>query len=156
MRRRFENHPVPPTSPGRNVLGLGTAAEYAHSFGMENIWARVQMLGAELRRQLSEIPGVTVRDKGVVKGGLVTFTMEGVQVTAVQQYLRQQKIHVTTSTTRSTRLDMEDRNLTELIRASVHYYNTEEEIGRFCEVIRALQTQSEMKTKLQQLTPPKK
>ena len=150
--RRFENW----EKAWANVLGMGAAAAYANSFGMENIWARVQMLGAELRRQLSEIPGVTVRDKGVVQGGLVTFTMEGVRITAVQQYLRQQKIHITTSTTRSTRLDMEDRNLTELIRASVHYYNTVEEIGRFCEVIRALQTQSEMKTKLQQLTPPKK
>ena len=150
--RRFENW----EKAWANMLGLGTAAAYANSFGMDAIWARVQMLGAELRRQLSDIPGVMVQDKGVVQGGLVTFTMEGVRTTAVQQYLRQQKIHVTTSTTRSTRLDMEDRGLTELIRASVHYYNTEEEIGRFCEIIRALQTESGMMAKLQKLVVPKK
>ena len=150
--RRFENW----EKAWANVLGLGTAAAYANSFGMDATWARVQMLGAELRRQLSDIPGVMVQDKGVVQGGLVTFTMEGVRTTAVQQYLRQQKIHVTTSTTRSTRLDMEDRGLTELIRASVHYYNTEEEIGRFCEIIRALQTESGMMAKLQKLVVPKK
>ena len=38
---------------------------------------------------------------------------------------------MTTSTVRSTRLDMEARGLSELVRASVHYYNTEAELDRF-------------------------
>ena len=29
-----------------------------------------------------------------------------------------------------TRLDMEDRALSEVVRASVHYYNTEDEVSR--------------------------
>jgi selenocysteine lyase/cysteine desulfurase len=32
----------------------------------------------------------------------------------------------------STRIDMEDRGLSELVRASVHYYNSEDEVDRFC------------------------
>ena len=150
--RRFENW----EKAWANVLGMGTAVAYANSFGMDNIWARVQALGSELRRQLRQIPGVIVRDKGEVQGGLVTFTMAGVQATAVQQFLRQQKIHVTTSTTRSTRLDMEDRNLTELLRASIHYYNTEEEIGRFCDIISSLMRQNEMRAKLKEFAPLQK
>ncbi len=33
------------------------------------------------------------------------------------------------------RLDFEERGLDEVARASVHYYNTEEEVHRFCKVV---------------------
>jgi selenocysteine lyase/cysteine desulfurase len=135
--RRFENW----EKAWANVLGMATAVSYANSFGMDNIWARVQQLATSLRQQLRQIPGVTVRDKGAVQGGIVTFTIEGVNLKAVQQYLRQQQINVTTSTTFSTRLDMEDRQLTEVLRASIHYFNTDEEIGRFCKAIGDFLTQ---------------
>jgi selenocysteine lyase/cysteine desulfurase len=135
--RRFENW----EKAWANVLGMGTAVSYANSFGMDNIWARVQQLATSLRQQLRQIPGVTVRDKGAVQGGIVTFTIDGANLKAVQQYLRQQQINVTTSTTFSTRLDMEDRQLTEVLRASIHYFNTDEEIGRFCEAIGDFLTQ---------------
>jgi cysteine desulfurase/selenocysteine lyase len=43
------------------------------------------------------------------------------------------KINITHSTLFSTRLDMEKRHLNAVVRASLHYYNTEQEIDRFIE-----------------------
>jgi selenocysteine lyase/cysteine desulfurase len=126
---------------------MGTAVAYANSFGIDNIWARVQQLASSLRHSLRQIPGVTVRDKGAVQGGIVTFTVDGVGATAVQQVLRQQQINAKTSTVRSTRLDMEDRQLDEVVRASIHYFNTEEEIGRFCAAIDHLSKQKDIHAK---------
>ncbi len=45
---------------------------------------------------------------------------------------------MTVSTVASTRLDMERRGLDSVVRASVHYYNTEEEVGRFCEAVASI------------------
>ncbi|MCB9150476.1 MAG: aminotransferase class V-fold PLP-dependent enzyme, partial [Caldilineaceae bacterium] len=69
--------------------------------------------------------------------GIVTFAINGRQPEEIRQTLRAQNINVSHSTVFSTRHDMEARQLAELVRASVHYYNTEAEIDRFCEAIKA-------------------
>ncbi len=134
--RRFENWE-------RNVagiIGLGTAVSYALSWDINKTWARLQNLAAHLRDQLGRIPGVTVHDKGLVQGGIVTFTKEGATANAIKEILRQQSINVSTSTVFSTRLDMEARNLPDLVRASVHYYNDQSEIDRLCAVVEQIKT----------------
>jgi selenocysteine lyase/cysteine desulfurase len=49
--------------------------------------------------------------------------------------MAQQKINVSVSTAESTRLDMDQRGLRDVVRASVHYYNSESEIERFSEAL---------------------
>lgn len=132
--RRFESW----ESSLANKIGLGVAIEYAQTWGIEAIWTRLQGLAQTLREGLKQIPGVTVQDIGQVQGGIITFTVDGMGVTAVKQALAQQKINVSTSTQFSTRLDMEARGLTELVRASVHYYNSEAEVAEFIEAINQL------------------
>jgi len=53
----------------------------------------------------------------------------------VQEALAHQANNVTTSTVDSTRFDMEARGLTEIVRASVHYYNDEAEVDRFLRAV---------------------
>jgi cysteine desulfurase/selenocysteine lyase len=117
-------------------LGLGVAIEYALALGLKNIERRVQELGALLRERLGEVKGVTVQDLGRVRSGIVTFTCEGRGAGEVMQRLKEQGIAVRVSERSSTRIDMERRGLEELVRASVHYYNTEEEIDRLCQAVR--------------------
>jgi cysteine desulfurase / selenocysteine lyase len=120
-------------------LGFGVAIEYALALGLEWIERRVQALAALLRERLAEVKGVTVRDLGRVRSGIVTFTYEPHSASEVMQWLRANGIAVRIIERSSTRIDMEHRGLNELVRASVHYYNTEAELERLCDVLRAIE-----------------
>ena len=50
--------------------------------------------------------------------------------------MRGQGINVRVVPVSGARIDMEQRGLPELIRASAHYYNTGEELARFTQAIR--------------------
>jgi selenocysteine lyase/cysteine desulfurase len=122
-------------------LGLGVAIEYALALGLKRIEGRVQHLAALLRDQLAEVKGVTVRDLGRVRSGIVTFTCDRHSPGEVMQRLKAKGIAVRTIELASARIDMEQRGLDELVRASVHYYNTEAEIEQLCAALRAISTE---------------
>ena len=116
-------------------LGLGRAIDYALSQGLDDIWARVRALGESLRAQLAAIPGVTVHDLGEIKCGIVTFTLVGWGADRVRAEMATRGVNVDVSEVADTRLDLESRGLDRMIRASVHYFNTEQELARFCALI---------------------
>lgn len=116
-------------------VGLGVAARYALDLGLDEIEARVKALAAELRSALAGVKGVVVEDIGKEKCGIVSLVVEGREASAVKQALGRQKIHVSVSGASSTLLDMNARGLGEVVRASVHYYNTGEEVERFAAAV---------------------
>ena len=132
--RRFENWE---TSYALR-LGLSAAIDYATGFGLEAIYARVQALADGFRQQLAGIPGVTVRDLGRERCGIVTFTLDGNPAEDVKAALAAVGINVSTTTVNGTRVDMEQRGLTSMTRASVHYYNSEDEVTRAVAAVEAL------------------
>jgi len=132
--RRFENWETNVAAK----LGLAAAVDYALEWGLEEIYARVRTLADSLREELARIPGIVVRDLGAERCGIVTFTVEGKPADEIKERLARQAINVTASTASSTRFDMEARGLDALVRASVHYYNSEAELERFLAAIRAL------------------
>jgi selenocysteine lyase/cysteine desulfurase len=103
-------------------LGLIAAFRYALDLGMDDIAAAVQDRAEHLRHGLAEVPGVTVHDLGAQRCGLVTFSVAGVPAAEVRDGLRAKNITVTVSTVSSTRYDMTRRGLTEVVRASPHYF----------------------------------
>jgi selenocysteine lyase/cysteine desulfurase len=129
--RRFETYET--FVAGR--LGLAAAAEYAMAVGQEWAWERVRGLAHLLRQGLREI-GAEVHDLGSVQGAIVTFTLPGSDPNEVADQLREQGINLWTCTANSARLDMEARGLSQVLRASPHYYNHESEIERLLETLK--------------------
>lgn len=114
------------------VIGLGVAIDYALSWGLDAIWERIAALAEDLRARLGALPDVTVHDLGRERCGIVSFSVQDREPDAIRRALAERRINLSTSTRSSTLLDMDDRGLTEVLRASVHYYNSEEEVERFC------------------------
>jgi selenocysteine lyase/cysteine desulfurase len=112
------------------LLGLGAAVDYALSWGLPAIEERVSALAAHLRAELRQLGGVTVYDQGARQCGIVTFSVAGASTAEVKQRLAESKINVSTVSRVSAQYDFTGRDLPDLVRASVHYYNTEDEIRR--------------------------
>ena len=132
--RRFENWE-------RYFAGqaaLGQAVDYAMELGLEAIERRVVDLAACLREGLQETGVLELTDQGVKKSGLVTFQHQRLDAEQVKALVSKQSINVSTSSGSGMKLSYLERGLDGLVRASVHYYNTAEEIKKFITAVRSL------------------
>jgi selenocysteine lyase/cysteine desulfurase len=111
-------------------LGLGVAIDYALALGIDAIGERARALAGGLRAALRSIPGVTVHDLGPDPAAIVTFSVRGMAAEEVKQALADARVNVTISDPASTLLDATARSLPNIVRASPHYYNTDEEVDQ--------------------------
>ena len=121
-----------------SLVGLGAAVDYALDLGLTEIEQRIVDLAGRLRRILAGIPGVTTTDIGTRLCGIVTFTVSGHGAEEVVRMMRAGRINLSVSTPDSTPIDATRRGLPNLVRASVHYFNTEDELDRFAEALSTL------------------
>ncbi len=132
--RRFENWEFNYAA----IVGLGVAVDYALGWGLEAIEDRVVKLAHHLRLRLDEELGLPVYDLGARKCGIVTTALPGIATADVRNRLHAQGINASYSTPNSTRIDAEKRDLPDLLRLSVHYYNDEDEIDRLIQALREI------------------
>ena len=130
--QRFENW----ESYVAGRVGLAAAVKYALGIGLADIQERVFDLAQHLRRKLEDIDGITVSDLGDRQCGIVTFETTFESPTELVQRLRQKQVNLSVTGQASARLDLGRRNIEELARASVHYFNTKSEIDHVCSLIR--------------------
>jgi selenocysteine lyase/cysteine desulfurase len=117
-------------------IGLGVAVAYALAIGLDAIEARVRDLADRLRAALGTVPGIEVRDLGEHSCGIVTFTCEGWPAAEVVEHLAGLAINVSQAPAEYSQWDLGRRGLDAVVRASVHYYNTDDEIDRLVDALR--------------------
>ena len=119
-------------------VALGVAIDYALSWGIETIQKRIYKLASELRKKLAEIDGVMVTDEGKEKCGIVTFIAHQMCASRIKKQLACHKINVSVSEGSGNFVLFQHRGLKEVVRASVHYYNTTEEIDYFVTILKKI------------------
>ncbi|WP_308910216.1 aminotransferase class V-fold PLP-dependent enzyme [Pseudokordiimonas caeni] len=120
------------------ILGFGAALGYFRSHDPAALMARTLGLADRLRSGLAGIPGVVMTCPPGAYGAIVTFRKEGHDPAAVKALLEAEGIAVNVASVAHTRLDLEARGIETTLRASPHYYLSEEDIDRFVERISAL------------------
>jgi selenocysteine lyase/cysteine desulfurase len=120
------------------VLGLGAAARYAIAQDIGACGARASSLAARLRDSLAGIPGCRVLDRGRTKSAIATAAFAGWDSQDVVTRLRESKVNTSATFRRWAWFDMTDKGVEHAVRISPHYYNTEEEIDQFIEIVRGI------------------
>ena len=116
-------------------LGLGTAVDYALGIGLDAIAARNRSLASSMRSHLDAIDGVSVHDPGVERCAIVTFTVDGRSPEEVKAALWGDGIVTSVSPTELSRIDLAGRGLDAVVRASVHYVTTDDEVDRLVDAV---------------------
>lgn len=118
----------------RNCAGqvaLGVAIDYTLGWGLPAISQRITHLATALRSELHEIDGIRVTDRGTEQCGIVTFASEPCTARQLRKQLAARQINISTVPFSANPLQFESAQSPELVRASLHYYNTEQEISAF-------------------------
>ncbi len=118
--------------------GLSIAIDYLNKLGIENVSKLVMSLAAYFRSCLGEVTGAQVLDTGVSQSGIVTFTYKDMSPQSIKDYLSAHGVNVSIIVASSSLLDLEERNVSEAVRASVHYYNTKGEIDKTISLIKEI------------------
>ncbi len=118
----FRNH--------AGMAGLGRSAEYLLKYGMGNIRRRVAGLSRMLREDLSGMAGITFYgpESGEERTSIVSFNIRGRDPEKLVAELERRGII----------LAVREINETKVVRASPHFFNTEDEIQKTADAIRGL------------------
>jgi len=118
------------------AVGLSAAIDYLNMVGMNKIFEHEQELTQQLLTGLSKISGVNVVGPLDMKdrGGVISFTVDGVHPHDVGQVLDQYGIAVRTGHHCAWPL-MKKLNLVGTTRASFHLYNDSDDINALLEAI---------------------
>lgn len=141
--RRFEFW----ESSAAGRLGLGVAVKHALETSLIKIQANCFALSRRLRSKLASLPSIYVHHENDSTCGIVTFVSSTVDSQSIKEKLKQALFDVTIVPATSTPIDSAKTGVPNLVRASISYTNTEEEIDIFINQLASiLESQDEVST----------
>ena len=120
------------------VVGLGAAVKFLEEVGMDNIHAHEKKLTERALRQLKEIPGLRIIGPETTenRGGAISFTVEGVHPHDLGQVLDDYGVSIRVGHHCAWPLHRAC-GAQSTARASFYPYNTEEEVDKLVDAIKA-------------------
>ena len=120
------------------VVGLGAAVKFLEEVGMDNIHAHEKNLTECALRQLKEIPGLRIIGPETTenRGGAISFTVDGVHPHDLGQVLDDHGVSIRVGHHCAWPLHRAC-GAQSTARASFYLYNTEEEVDKLVEAIKA-------------------
>ena len=120
------------------VVGLGAAVKFLEEVGMDNIHAHEKKLTERALRQLKEIPGLRIigPETTEYRGGAISFTVEGVHPHDLGQILDDHGVSIRVGHHCAWPLHRAC-GAQSTARASFYLYNTEEEVDKLVDAIKA-------------------
>ena len=115
------------------AIGLGAAVDFLEAAGMQAVFRHEQELIGYALDRLSEVPGVRVYGpEGEDKGGVASFTMEGIHPHDIAQILDREGI--ATRAGHHCAMPIHEKfGLSATTRASFYLYNTRPEVDKLVE-----------------------
>ncbi len=122
------------------VLGLAAAVEYIEDIGLSAIQSRLKTLSKLLVSELQMIPELDLYGAAEldVQAGIVAWNLLEMDPNQVARELDQMANIIVASGGQGSRLAMRHLGVEEIVRSSVHFYNSEEEIHKLIKAIKDL------------------
>ncbi|MCJ8339651.1 MAG: aminotransferase class V-fold PLP-dependent enzyme [Pseudomonadales bacterium] len=140
--RRFENW----ENNYAALLGMGCAIDYALQIGLQQIAERTFELARYSREQLSLLESVQVYDIGSQQCAIVTFASSKIAAAELVKALKSYRINVSCSSPSSTLLDATRRQIPDLVRASVHYFNDKSQVDHLLVALQKILSAEHLQT----------
>lgn len=126
---------TPPIAAG---IGLGAAIQFLNDIGMDQIAARENELLQYATSELNKIEGVQIIGRATNKASVISFLLDGIHPTDAGTIMDKEGIAVRTGHHCAQPI-MDYFTIPGTLRASISFYNNEDDINRLVEVIKYTQ-----------------
>jgi len=127
------------TPPIVQAIGLGVALEYMEKLGRAAIAAHERELTLYLHKRLQAIDGLHIIGRAPDKGGIVSFSLEGIHAHDISTFVDRQGVALRAGTHCAQPL-LQRFGMTSACRASLGLYNNREDIDQLAQALEKTRT----------------